>query len=99
LRLERAVRDRRCWQAGQDAPSDAEFSSEDFSVRRVYDVAENKIGIHVKATNEFGLYSTYVSDDDKFYESYYRSDSTFENEQYLHRLDGALRADAFKRPR
>jgi hypothetical protein len=39
---------------------------------------ENEYGVYCKKLNEYGIFSFFSSDGDKFYESYYRSDRDFE---------------------
>jgi len=50
-----------------------------FSVRYVSHVAERRYGIHLKDTDEFGLFSVFYGDDRNF-ESYYRSSPDFSEE-------------------
>jgi hypothetical protein len=60
------------------------FETPDFSARHVSHYAENRYGIHLKSTNEYGLYGFFVADDGKIFESYYRSDAEFIKEEVLH---------------
>jgi hypothetical protein len=58
-----------------------------FTVYYVPHIAENRFGFHFKDTNEFGLFgSFYDSDNDKSYQSFYRSNRRFEAEQHLDHL-------------
>jgi hypothetical protein len=56
------------------------------AVHYVPHFAENRYGFHFKDTNEFGLYSSFISDEGKDYQSFYRSDRKFEAEIYLNYL-------------
>ena len=42
-----------------------------------------RYGIHIKSTNEFGIYSFFVFDDGRIHHSHYRSDPLFQLEQPL----------------
>jgi hypothetical protein len=44
---------------------------------------ENELGIVFKKTNECGIYGTFHHDDGKLSESFYRSDSAFQNRDYI----------------
>ena len=57
---------------------------------------DNRYSIHIKRTNEFAIYSVFYYDEGGSREEYYRSDSSFEKETYLH-PNGAL-LDELKRP-
>jgi hypothetical protein len=57
---------------------------------------DNRFSIHIKRTNEFAIYSVFYYDEGGSREEYYRSDSSFEKETYLH-PNGAL-LDELKRP-
>ncbi len=57
---------------------------------------DNRYGIHIKRTGEFAIYSVFHFDEGGSREEYYRSDSTFENEIYLH-SNGSL-LDELRRP-
>jgi hypothetical protein len=52
--------------------------------------AENRYGVHLKRTNEFGIYSFFVFDDGRISYSFYRSDPTFQQEQGLNPLNSVL---------
>ena len=54
-------------------------------------IAESRYGVHLKVTNEYGIYSYFVFDDGRSSRSYYRSNSTFELEQPLDSLSDVLR--------
>jgi hypothetical protein len=45
---------------------------------------DNRYSIHIKRTNEFAIYSVFHYDEGGTRKEYYRSDSTFEKEIYLH---------------
>lgn len=53
-----------------------------FSVTLVDHIVESRYGIHLKDTNEFGLYTAF-HDTDRTYESYYRSSADFTVERAL----------------
>ncbi|WP_425989913.1 hypothetical protein [Afipia sp. DC4300-2b1] len=61
------------------------FENGEIAVYRVYDVAESVHGIWFKDTNEYALFSVFYGDD-KTYDSFYRSDRTFEKREVLHAL-------------
>ena len=52
--------------------------------------------LHIKRTNEFAIFSTFIHDDGHSTDVYFRSDSTFEKEQLLHSNASVL--DELKRP-
>jgi hypothetical protein len=96
LAIERAVEERRIWELGQGSFDLERFESEDFEsnefiVRRLSHYAENRFGVRVKKTNEYGIYGSFVNDNGKTYQSYYRSDSSFDKEEYLDCLHGTLK--------
>lgn len=45
--------------------------------------AEYRVGFYFKDLNEYGLYGSFTGNDDDHYESYYRTDSTFQKEEQL----------------
>jgi hypothetical protein len=56
-----------------------------FAVKMLYrSRPDNLYGIHIKRTNEFAIYSVFHYDGGGTSTSHYRSDSTFEEEFYLH---------------
>jgi hypothetical protein len=56
-----------------------------FAVQPIYrSTPDHLYSIHLKRTNEFAIYSVFVFDSGDTSKSYYRSDSTFENEKLLH---------------
>jgi len=59
-----------------------EIDNAHFSVRYVSHFAENRYGIHLKDTDEYGLFSTF-DDGDRHFESYYRSSADFSDEKSL----------------
>ena len=59
-----------------------EVDNDFFSVRYVHNFAEKRYGIHLKDTNEFGLFSTF-DDGDFHHESYYCSNADFSEETIL----------------
>jgi hypothetical protein len=54
-------------------------------VFRLPSYADVRYGIHLKQTDEYGVYSFFVHDDGKVSSRYARSDATFENETGLYR--------------
>ncbi len=78
-RLEETMRLYRFARSGTDS-----YDIEDdlFAVRHVYHIVENRHGIHLRDTGEFGLFSTF-DDDDRHFESYYRSSPDFSEEHWL----------------
>jgi hypothetical protein len=59
-----------------------ELDNDLFSVKHVYHLVESRYGIHLKDTNEFGLFSAFY-DRDRDFESYYRSSADFTEEKWL----------------
>ena len=51
--------------------------------------AEIRYGVHLKRTNEFGIYSSFY-DEGQFLDSFYRTDPTFKMEEPLHPLTAIL---------
>ena len=96
LRLERALDDAAMRSAGSgDASRD--FNNDFYLVRSLRHFPDDRYGIHIKRTNEFGIYSFYVFDDGESRHSYYRSDPTFQLEQPLHVLHAVFEEVAPKR--
>jgi hypothetical protein len=63
------------------------YENRDIAVYKLYDVAENMEGYWFKDTNEYGIHSVFYGDEaGKVYESWYRSDHTFETREILHTL-------------
>jgi hypothetical protein len=60
------------------------FETPEFNARHISHYAENRYGIHLKSTDEYGLYGFFVADDGKIFESYYRSDAEFTKVEVLH---------------
>lgn len=46
-------------------------------------VAETRVGFHFKDIEEFGLYSGFAGNGDEYYESFYRTDRSFQKEERL----------------
>jgi len=68
-----------------------------FAVKMIYrSRPDNLYGIHIKRTNEFAIYSVFHYDEGGTSTSHYRSDSTFEEEVYLHSNVALL--DELRRP-
>jgi hypothetical protein len=53
-------------------------------VFRLQSHADVRYGIHLKDTNEYGVYSFFVHDDSKTSTNYSRSDASFGNERALY---------------
>lgn len=83
LRLERAMECR-------TSHSYEAFENDFYSIRYLHHFAEDRYGIHLKYTNEFGIYSSYVFDDGRVSHRFYRSDSAFQLEQSLDPLHRVL---------
>lgn len=62
------------------------FETANYFIRRVDHFAENRRGIYLKRTGEYGLYTFFQSDEGKSYDGYYRSDPGFEKQQPLRTL-------------
>lgn len=45
--------------------------------------AESRVGFYFKDLDEYGLYGAFAGNDDDFFESYYRTDPTFQEEGRL----------------
>jgi uncharacterized membrane-anchored protein YhcB (DUF1043 family) len=69
------------WFSRRDGDS-GELDNDFFAVRHVYHLVESRYGIHLKDTNEFGLFSAFY-DSDRTFESYYRSSPDFTKEEWL----------------
>jgi len=89
-RMDRVMEDSKIYQ--QTSP----FDNDSYSVRYLYSHYEDRYGIHFKLTNEFAIYTSFVFDDGHTTHSHYRSDSTFEKEEFLFE-NGAL-LEELKRP-
>ena len=61
----------------------ADYDDNQISVYRLPSYADIKYGIHLKKTDEYGVYSFFVHDDGKISTSYCRSEPTFSNESHL----------------
>jgi hypothetical protein len=63
------------------------YESREFAVYKLYDIAESMEGYWFKDTNEYGIHSAFYGDKaGEVYESWYRSDRTFEAREILHTL-------------
>lgn len=78
------------WREKQDLKSvlhkkdgDVIFETAHMVAYHVDHFAETRVGFHFKDLEEFGLYGGFAGNDDDFFESYYRSDSTFQKEDRL----------------
>jgi hypothetical protein len=103
LRLERAVDDYRMWCEGKggyplhwDSPIE-ERTLDDYGimVRPIESYGETRYGVHFKDTNEYGIYGSYVFEDQpRVMRSYYRANAAFQNERLLDHLRSV--ADAYR---
>jgi hypothetical protein len=62
------------------------YETDVLAVSYVPDFLQSRYGFHFKDTDEFGLYTLFVDDNDKTYLGFYRSDREFEAEIILHYL-------------
>ena len=86
LRIERAIEYFDLARAKDEQGLDNDF----YSISYLPHFAEMRYGVHLKRTNEFGIYSSFEFDDGRTLESYYRSDSTFRKEEPLYVLGSVL---------
>jgi hypothetical protein len=85
-RLKAALRDFRIHQHGsesRDLSGPIAYETDELAVYYVRHFAETRYGFHFKDTNEFGLRGLFFADSGKFYESFFRSDPTFESETVI----------------
>lgn len=85
-KLTLAYREYRTYLLGGDNSSSREYDTSWFRALSIYHFAESRWGFHFKDTNEYGLVGRFISDDDKTYWSYYRSDKSFSEEIILDHL-------------
>ena len=66
-------------------PEDGEllFENAHLKAYAVSHFAETRVGFYFKDLDEYGLYGFFVGNGDEHYESYYRTDSTFQKEEML----------------
>ncbi|MGY3690533.1 hypothetical protein ACVIGA_000613 [Bradyrhizobium sp. USDA 3240] len=63
------------------------YESREIAVYKLYDIAESMEGYWFKDTNEYGIHSAFYGDKiGEVYESWYRSDRTFEAREVLYTL-------------
>jgi hypothetical protein len=86
LRIERAINDNYLARTDDARNLDNEF----YTIIDLPHFAENCYGVHLKCTNEFGIYSFFVFDDGHISKNYYRSDPNFQMEQPLEPLGAVL---------
>jgi hypothetical protein len=88
--IEQAMTEFRAWNKSN---SYTPYESQRYTVQKISHFAENRYGIFVKPSHEYAIYGFFVADDTlpdsspKTYYSHYRSDSSFQNETHLHRLE------------
>jgi hypothetical protein len=86
LRIEQAM-DHNAWARRDDARN---LDNDFYAIIDLPHFAENRYGVHLKRTNEFGIYSFFVFDDGRISYSFYRSDPTFQQERPLNPLHPVL---------
>ena len=59
------------------------FETAHLSAFHVSHFAESRVGFYFKDTGEFGLYGCFVGNDEDVYNSYYRTDRTFQKKMLL----------------
>lgn len=89
-RLKQAVREFAAAQRSKEtdfqlADGTTLYESGEMAVYRLYDIAELVEGFWFKDTNEYGVHSVFYGHD-KSYESFYRSDRTFQKREVLNSL-------------
>jgi hypothetical protein len=66
--------------AEQSGTQIQDYEDQKIGVFRLPSYADIRYGVHLKPTDEYGVYSFFVHDDGKISSRYARSDATFENE-------------------
>lgn len=59
------------------------FETAHLSAFKVSHFAESRVGFYFKGLDEYGLYGFFAGNGDEFFESYYRTDRTFQKEEML----------------
>ncbi|SRR6266480_787309 len=59
------------------------FETAHLSAYRVSHFAELRVGFHFKDTDEYGLYGFFAGEPGEYFDSYYRTDQTFQKEGRL----------------
>lgn len=59
------------------------FENAHMAAYHVEHFAESRVGFYFKDLNEYGLYGFFAGSGDEFFESYYRTDKTFQEEGHL----------------
>jgi hypothetical protein len=59
------------------------FETAHLSAFHVDHFAESRVGFYFKDLDEYGLYGFFAGNGDEFFESYYRTDRTFQKEEML----------------
>lgn len=59
------------------------FETAHLSAFHVDHFAESRVGFYFKDLDEYGLYGFFAGNGDEFFESYYRTDRTFQEQQRL----------------
>lgn len=86
IRIERAMDDSAMARNGDARNLNNYF----YSIIDLPHIVENRYGVHLKRTNEFGIYSFFVFDDGRTSYCFYRSDPTFTQEHPLNPLHAVL---------
>ena len=84
LRLERAIEDNYLARCDDIRNLDNAF----YKIIDLPHFAENRYGIHLKRTNEFGIYAFFG--DEKIHKIFYRTDPNFDTEEMLWPLTAVL---------
>jgi hypothetical protein len=93
LRMERAIDDN-----AMARTEDARNLNNDFySIIDLPHLVENRYGVHLKRTNEFGIYSFFVFDDGRISRNFYTSNPNFTEERLLNSLHSVLTEVTFER--
>lgn len=80
-RIKDAVREHLAFRKVKESP--AEYENNFCKVVYIHHFAECRLGVHFKDTDEYGLRGVFVHDNGDVSESYYRTDSRYENERLL----------------
>ena len=86
LRLDRAIEDNAMFRSQNERNLNNDF----YTIIDLPHFAENRYGVHLKRTNQFGIYSFFVFDDGRISYNYYLSDPNFQQEQRLDSLHAVL---------
>lgn len=82
-RLKDAVHDFEIYRHVKEGGFGEKYETATFSVCPVSHVPEIRWGFHFKDTDEYGLYTIFVDDNDKCYTGFYRSNAGFDDKRIL----------------